>query len=222
MRALAILALLLAPALAAEGAAAAAAVSERFEVFHNQNHPAEYVQRGELQVLDDGTARYLPVGLQEPPRLPDADALPRDPASYAVVLRSLKSGAQHVLPVRRCRLGGDAAALEETFVVHETEAGAVFHIDYDAGDRANCLQPSPAATPGPAARTKVLLRRRAEGPAPLLAEAPKIDAATGKEQQPEPPRSFLAKYWIYIVPVIILLLFTGEEPQQEREGNTRR
>ncbi|KAJ2706349.1 hypothetical protein H4R19_005018 [Coemansia spiralis] len=199
-------------------AGAAASVRESFEVFHDAV-PGEFALRGELQILDDGTARYQPVSVHDPPRLPSPGAAPPDPASYAVVLRSLKSGAQFVQPIRRCRLHGTDA--EETFVVHETEAGDVFHIDYDAGNRANCAAPDrrPFA---PAARSQALLRRRTPGPTPRLAEAPRIDTATGKEQEPEVPRSFIAKYWYYIVPIVVLLLFTGEEPQQQQDGNTRR
>ncbi|KAJ2764842.1 hypothetical protein IWQ56_000490 [Coemansia nantahalensis] len=211
LRVLLVLVLLGVAVRAADQPAAAAAARESFEVFHNAS-PGKFTLRGELQILDDGTARYQPVSVHDPPQLPSADVPPQDPTTYAVVLRSLKNGAQFVRPISRCRLHG--ADTEETFVAHESEAGDVFHIDYDAGTRANCMAPdrSPFA---PAAHSRALLRRRAAGPVPRLAEPVRIDAATGKEQAPEAPRSFIAKYWYYILPIVVLLLFTGEEPQQE-------
>ncbi|KAJ1736108.1 hypothetical protein LPJ61_000158 [Coemansia biformis] len=195
LRALAALVLLVAAPVLAVDEPRAAAARESFEVFHNAN-PGEFTLRGELQLLDDDTARYQPVSVHDPPRLADTRGVPQSPAGYAVVLRSLKSGAQFVQPISRCRLHSDATA-EETFVVHETEAGDVFRIDYDAGSHANCLKQNQGPF-APAAHTTALLRRRAAGPVPRLAGAARIDAATGKEQQPDAPKSFIAKYWYYL------------------------
>ncbi|KAJ2162859.1 hypothetical protein GGF46_000241 [Coemansia sp. RSA 552] len=218
-RALALLLLLLnAGVLADDDAETVVAPStvEAFEVFHNPN-PSEFVQRGELQLMSDGTAQYSPVGLQSPPLLSNSEVSESDSAEYTLVLRSLKSSAKYVLPVQRCRLNGDASA-EETFVVYETEDGNVFHIDYDAGTSTNCQKGGLPVTPP--VLTRALLRKRMPGPQPKLAAPPQIDTSTGKEQQAEPPKSFLAKYWYYLVPLAILLFMGGEEPQQE--GNSRR
>ncbi|KAI8319974.1 hypothetical protein GQ54DRAFT_298968 [Martensiomyces pterosporus] len=198
---------------------AIAAASETFEVYHNPSpNPGEFVQRGEVRIHDDGTAAYQPIGIHHPPTLPDVDDLAKNAAQYSVILRSAKSGLQHILPVKRCRLNGDSK-LEETFVLYEAEKGDVFHVDYDAGRSDNCLNGKAAVEP--TFSTKVLLRRRAEGPTPKLAFAASIDVATGKEQKPEEQKSFFAKYWYYIVPMVLMLLLSGgEEPQQE--GNARR
>ncbi|KAJ2669939.1 hypothetical protein IWW42_004268 [Coemansia sp. RSA 1085] len=200
-------------AVAATGALVPAA-TEKFEVFHNE--AAEFVQRGELQVFDDGTAQYQSIGLQAPLRLSDTSAIAQDD-SYTVVMRSLNSSAQFVASVKKCRLNSDQK-VEETFVIHTFENGNVFHIDYDAGSSANCQNDHTETKP--VTFTRVLLKKRALGPVPKLNAAPAIDMSTGREQQPEPPKSFLAKYWYYIVPIVLLLMIGGEEPQQE--GNTRR
>ncbi|KAJ2082217.1 hypothetical protein H4R24_001738 [Coemansia sp. RSA 988] len=196
----------------------AAATIEKFNVFHNLDL-GDYVQRGEVQLLDDGTAQYQSIGVQNPPQFTDTDALSQDPAKYTVVLQSTQGKAQYVLPVDRCRLSGSDKT-EETFVFHTTNLGNVFHVDYDAGETANCLQKSQESSVRPIVFTRALLKPRTIGPTPKLAAVASIDAATGKEKQPEQQKSFLAKYWYYIIPLVLVLLFTGEESQQE--GNTRR
>ncbi|KAJ2851900.1 hypothetical protein IWW36_000673 [Coemansia brasiliensis] len=191
------------------------AATEKFEVFHNE--AADFVQRGELQIFDDGTGQYQPIGLQEPMRLADSDSIAHDDSKYTVVIRSLNNSAQFVASIKKCRLNSDQK-IEETFVIHAFENGNVFHIDYDAGSSTNCQNDRTETKP--VTLTRVLLKQRALGPVPKLNAAPAIDMSTGREKQPEPPKSFLAKYWYYIVPIVLLLMLGGEEPQQE--GNTRR
>ncbi|KAJ2728399.1 hypothetical protein IW152_005991 [Coemansia sp. BCRC 34962] len=190
--------------------------TDTFDVFHNLESK-EFVQRGEIRVLQNETALYQPIGAKDSLKLVDTSeqTLSVD-QYYTVVLRSQNSGAQYALGVRRCRLNGEKK-VDETFVLHETEGG-VFRVDYDAGKGSNCLRGSLADVP--TFVTKTLVRRRAQGPTPQLAVAASIDASTGKEKLPEPEKGFLAKYWYYLVPLVLLLLLGGEEPQQE--GNSRR
>ncbi len=50
---------------------------------------------------------------------------------------------------------------------------------------------------------------------PVLSKLPEVDARTGQQVQPD-KRSFIQKYWMYIVPVLLMVLLGGgnEEPQQ--------
>ncbi|KAJ2105378.1 hypothetical protein GGI16_002378 [Coemansia sp. S142-1] len=191
--------------------------TDTFDVFHNLESK-EFVQRGEIRVLQNETALYQSISAKDTPALLDAgkQVLSAD-HYYSVLLRSQNSGAQHVLAIKRCRLNGEKK-VEETFVLHETEGGSVFRVDYDAGKGSNCLKGSLADVPKFVAKT--LVKRRVQGPTPQLAVAASIDASTGKEKQPEPQKGFLAKYWYYLVPLALLLLLGGEEPQPE--GNARR
>ncbi|KAJ1943783.1 hypothetical protein FBU59_002800 [Linderina macrospora] len=200
-------------------ALALVSASETFDVYHNLN-PSEFVQRGELRVLDDGTTAYQAVSIQHPPVLPtDEIALPDASKQYALVLRSSKTGSQYVLPVDRCRLGGQKK-VDEVFIVHEDEQNEPFHIDYSAGSRESC-KGGLGVESNLEFVTKIMLRKREVGAAPKLAFAATIDTATGKEQKPEEDKGFFAKYWYYIVPVMLLLLVSGDDGQQA-EGNTRK
>ncbi|KAJ2456703.1 ER membrane protein complex subunit 10 [Coemansia sp. RSA 2424] len=222
VRAMAILVFLgtLASAVIATGLAeqTEALAADTFDVFHSLA-PNEFVQRGEIRILPNKTAEYQSIDAKGSPKLVDAgEQVPSADLYYTVMLRSQNSGAQHVLAVKRCRLNGEKK-VDETFVLHETEGGSLFRVDYDAGKGSNCLK-SPLADM-PAFATKALVKSRVRGPAPELAVAASIDASTGKEKQPEPQKGFLAKYWYYLIPIALLLLLGGEE-QPQQEGNTRR
>ncbi|KAJ1959076.1 hypothetical protein GGI12_004531 [Dipsacomyces acuminosporus] len=197
--------------------ATVATAADTFEVYHNPN-AVEFVQRGEVRVHEDGTATYQPISLHHPPSLANVGKNAKDPAKYTVILRSAKTGSQHAVPIKRCRLNGGGKP-EETFVLFETEKGDVFHIDYGAGKSDNCAKSKPASELD--FSTKVRLEKRVDGAFPKLAFAANINAMTGKEQKPEEQKSFFVKYWYYIVPMVLMLLLSGgEEPQQE--GNSRR
>ncbi|KAJ1798256.1 hypothetical protein LPJ59_002615 [Coemansia sp. RSA 2399] len=202
-----------------------APLSQTLNVFDNLK-ALEFVQRGELQLFTDGTAQYHSIGVQQPPQLSLSKALfepTTDPALYTVIVQPQNNDSAHfVLPIRRCRLNADAKKLDETFVLHQNEKGNVFHVDYDAGSSENCVrsQESRQAKKDPVVLTRVLVSKQAQGPVPKLAAAANLDMSTGKEVQPEPPKSFLAKYWYYLIPVVLMLMLGGEEPQQE--GNNRR
>ncbi|KAJ2664723.1 hypothetical protein IWW48_000670 [Coemansia sp. RSA 1200] len=212
----------------ASGSEQQAALVQTLNVFDNRKTP-DFVQRGELQLFTDGTAQYHSIGIQQPPQLSLANELAEqkiDPTLYTVIVQPQNSNndsADFVLSIRRCRLNTDAKRLEETFVVHQKDNGDVFHIDYDAGKSENCARKegkNQQPSSDPTVLSRVLVSQQKQGPVPKLAAAANIDVSTGKEVQPEPQKSFLAKYWYYLIPIVFLLLLGGEEPQQE--GNNRR
>lgn len=49
-------------------------------------------------------------------------------------------------------------------------------------------------------------------------EKEKRDKAAGQTQD---NRSFLAKYWMYIVPVVIFMMLTAQQPDQQGEGSSQ-
>ncbi|KAJ2514552.1 hypothetical protein GGI11_004048 [Coemansia sp. RSA 2049] len=213
----------------ASGSEQQAALVQTLNVFDNRKTP-DFVQRGEVQLFTDGIAQYHGIGIQQPPQLSLANELAEqniDPALYTVIVQPQNSNndsADFVLSIRRCRLNTDAKRLEETFVVHQKDNGDVFHIDYDAGKSENCARKEEKnqqqSNSDPTVLSRVLVSQQKQGPVPKLAAAANIDVSTGKEVQPEPQKSFLAKYWYYLIPIVFLLLLGGEEPQQE--GNNRR
>jgi len=49
-------------------------------------------------------------------------------------------------------------------------------------------------------------------------EKEKRDKAAGQTQD---NRSFLAKYWMYIVPIVIFMMLTSQQPEQQGEGSSQ-
>ncbi|KAJ1901540.1 hypothetical protein LPJ66_000714 [Kickxella alabastrina] len=195
------------------------ASADTLEVFHNLA-PNKFTQRGELTLTDPPA--YSPIISDgfPPPTLPDTDAWAQqgDRSQYAVVLRSQKTGSLVHLAAPRCRLNG-AARPKEVFVVHAERNGALLHVDYAVGSLENCHSRTLVDVDG--FDTQVVVRRRMQGPTPELAAAVSIDANTGSEKAPEVQKSFIMKYWYYIVPIVLMLLLTGEDAPQQ-EGTARR
>lgn len=191
-----------------------------YDVYHNLESSNEFIQRGELLIQQNGTAEYQSVSVNQPQKLEEVDEKMQDSSYYTVVVRNQQK--QYVLPVKRCRLLGQTK-IEEVFILHESTAagndGQVFHVDYDVGKSTNCqLSTGEKQQVSSVFSTKAYLKKQVRGPLPKLAPAAVIDMSTGKEKEPEPQKSFLAKYWYYIVPVVLLLLVGGEDPQQQQGG----
>lgn len=51
---------------------------------------------------------------------------------------------------------------------------------------------------------------------PKLARLPDLDPNTGKPAETE-NKSFIQKYWMYIVPILIILMFSGGSEEQQPE-----
>lgn len=64
---------------------------------------------------------------------------------------------------------------------------------------------------------KSIIKPAVPGAQPATKEAPKVvKNAEGKEvlEEEEPPKSFIQKYWMYIVPALIMFMISsGQEPQ---------
>ncbi|KAJ2723297.1 hypothetical protein GGI07_002725 [Coemansia sp. Benny D115] len=188
--------------------------TDTLEVFHSPldaSSPGHFVQRGELSLSEP--VKYTSIGQQSPATLED-QAWAHDPSKYLVLVRSQKASSHLVLPVARCKLNGERTP-KETFIVHAAENGDLLHIDYDVGRAANCASGEPVKDAVFA--TEVVVKRRMQGATPELAAAASIDTTTGQEKQPEPQKSFLVKYWYYIVPIVLMLLLDNMDLEIERE-----
>ncbi|KAH8929168.1 hypothetical protein BT69DRAFT_1276592 [Atractiella rhizophila] len=62
--------------------------------------------------------------------------------------------------------------------------------------------------------TKVYVAGGRKAPEPTLKQPPKVVVDnTGKVKKEEPEKSFIAKYWMYILPIVVLFLLQGPAPE---------
>ncbi|KAJ3041131.1 hypothetical protein HDV00_009845 [Rhizophlyctis rosea] len=100
------------------------------------------------------------------------------------------------------------AKFQDHFTLHVNERGQPWHVDYLLPS-ADCK----AVSQGPVKsqfKTQVTLLY------PVPASRPQLEAIVQgtPDGKPPPEKSFLQKYWMYLVPVLILLLLSGGDDQQ--------
>lgn len=87
----------------------------------------------------------------------------------------------------------------DRIVVHLNEDNTVRNIDYSV-DGIDSVQ---------------VIKRVSKGPVPGMKEPIKL--VDNEVPQEEAPKSFLQKYWMYIVPVVLMLMVSGgADPNQQR------
>ncbi|KAG9093191.1 hypothetical protein FS749_014876 [Ceratobasidium sp. UAMH 11750] len=103
------------------------------------------------------------------------------------------------------------AAKEERLTMHRTRAGDVFAIDYHLAS----VPPDGACPPAAAlflASTEVLFKSPTPPFSPRLRTPPPL-APDGQPIKPVAEKSFIQKYWMYIVPALIILLVLPAGPE---------
>jgi hypothetical protein len=85
--------------------------------------------------------------------------------------------------------------LPKDFIVHLID-DRVFKVDYALGE--------PGTSP---ASSNVYIALPAKGPQPPIKEPIKL--VGNKVPEPEPEKTFLQKYWYYIVPIVLMTLVSG-------------
>ncbi|KAG9100317.1 hypothetical protein FRC06_004259 [Ceratobasidium sp. 370] len=114
-------------------------------------------------------------------------------------------------PRASTRLCYVTAAKEERLTMHRTRAGDVFAIDYHLSSVPNdgaC----PSASPLFLANTEVQLKSPSSPFSPRLRTPPPL-APDGQPIMPVAEKSFIQKYWMYIVPALIILLVLPAGPE---------
>ncbi|KAH9943391.1 uncharacterized protein BXZ73DRAFT_74355 [Epithele typhae] len=121
-----------------------------------------------------------------------------------------------------------AAGTSEAFTVHLDQAGAPFGLDYFVGPVPHdgaCPKPrrrkaSASGEPGPvevrlvAANVTVALRAPSFPPLPVLRVPPPV-TSEGKPVEAAKEKSFLEKYWMYVVIALLAMMFA---PAPAEEG----
>ncbi|KAJ3286453.1 hypothetical protein HK104_009034 [Borealophlyctis nickersoniae] len=102
-----------------------------------------------------------------------------------------------------------SSGYRDQFTLHLSDMGSLWHLDYLVS-ASECQKDSRAS--GPVTfKSKVEVAKPVEGARPILEQ---IVQAT-PDGKPPPEKTFLQKYWMYILPIVIILVMGGggEEPR---------
>ncbi|KAG0239442.1 hypothetical protein B0O80DRAFT_79059 [Mortierella sp. GBAus27b] len=142
-----------------------------------------------------------------------AEAAPGTPAFYQIMLKDEVRGWEALSSVKSCLLV--ASDLQEQITLRLDNDHQVFSFDYYT--TAGICEDShnneyPLKSLDQFKNTKVDLVAPNAGPKPryIRAQTLRLDQ-TGK---PEAEKTFWQKYWVYIVPVVLVMLLTGGEPEK--------
>ncbi|PFX29070.1 ER membrane protein complex subunit 10 [Stylophora pistillata] len=126
--------------------------------------------------------------------------------------------------VKACALF--TSRLTETITLSLDNAGHLYGVGLivpDGGCQAKTLNLDEMSLPY-SFNTSVVVMLQGTGQLPDTAnyiqkiEKEKRDKAAGQTQD---NKSFLAKYWMYIVPVVVLMMLTSQQPEQQGEGSSQ-
>ncbi|KAF9310705.1 ER membrane protein complex subunit 10 [Podila horticola] len=144
----------------------------------------------------------------------DAERTPGTVGFYQIKLKDETRGWEAMSSIKSCLL--IASDFQERFTLHLDQNRNVFAFDYYTSvDQCADVhsQELPLSTLDKFKNTQVELLEGIQGPKARYskAQAIKLDEATG---QPAVEKTFLQKYWMYILPAVIMFLFAGGEPEK--------
>ncbi|KAL5527414.1 hypothetical protein ACEPAG_6205 [Sanghuangporus baumii] len=211
-----------------------AAVDSQFRVLHRVYGPGVPEQPFILRAtLDTTSLQLLPA-----PEVQDSlaqfynDVKGNSAALYQIALQTVPAGEEFdpvgerlgISAVKACHI---PIASAEYLTLHLDRKGLPFHVDYYLGgvpvsgacpsskqlrtlnlDQYTWLHPS---------NTTVRIRRGTHPPLPELRTPPPL-SPKGQVLQPEPEKTFVQKYWIYMAAGLALLLVAGGSPPEEEGG----
>jgi len=147
-------------------------------------------------------------------------ALADNDAYYTIRARSALSTSEGdwvFSSVKACAL--ESSDFKDSIHLHVNSRGHVTSISYSTANDCSSNRPHEHHTKIQF-NTAVALDLGLEGPKPILeATAPAPQPGTGQPQQEQAPQSFIARYWYYIVPAVLLMLLSGFGSQGE--GNAQ-
>ncbi|KAF9300404.1 ER membrane protein complex subunit 10 [Mortierella antarctica] len=144
----------------------------------------------------------------------DAERTPGTVGFYQIKLMDETRGWEAMSSIKSCLLV--ASDFQERFTLHLDQNRNVFAFDYYTSvDQCADVhsQELPLSTLDKFKNTQVELLEGNQGPKARYnkAQAIKLDETTG---QPAVEKTFFQKYWMYILPAVIMFLFAGGEPEK--------
>ncbi|KAJ3054219.1 ER membrane protein complex subunit 10 [Rhizophlyctis rosea] len=180
----------------------------RLHVYHTINN-GPYAKRGTIKYdhtsLKKSANTFEP--LSEDPLILRVEGGIADRSSlYRVAVRIPGSDKELNASTPFCFLYG--AGFKDHITIHVDEKGEPWHLDY--------LVPSSECKSPEQGTIEVQFKTQVTIMHPVPATRPQLEEIVqgSPDGKPPPEKSFLQKYWMYIVPILIILLLNGGEDSQ--------
>ncbi|KAG9307494.1 hypothetical protein G9A89_017324 [Geosiphon pyriformis] len=191
--------------------------THKYSIYHRLSHHSNYSKRGNLLVVPSrSVAKYLP-DEGEISAFVDAEKNSLNKGQdlnetiYHVQIIDDENQKQTFVSFTKwCLL--QSSNFEDEIIVHLNHENKLFHFDYYTA-QSRCNQNSPETA---SFKTSVQTIKAVKGVVPKLAKAAPI-RPDGTVEPPHEEKTFLQKYWIYIVPLLLILMFGGG-PAEEGQG----
>ncbi|CAG8611335.1 9034_t:CDS:2, partial [Paraglomus occultum] len=177
-----------------------------YTVYHKLASQPAYSKRGELRVIpsmavaqyvDAKNALYVNKG--------------EDEIYFIKIVDNENTEQSYLSFTKLCLLW--ASKFEDEIIIHLDSSNNLYHFDYyTAVDHCNGTEMDDARF-----KTTVQTIKSIPGPRPKL-HGPVPVAEDGTVIGPPPEKSFIQKYWVYILPLILIMLVNSAPPEEGREG----
>jgi len=178
-------------------------VAFTYQIMHRLSSQKDFVKRGDITLKSNKSQIGNYIGLESKDSAIDAKIGEND--LYLVEIRDTKGNVLSSSYTKACSLID--SEFKDEIVLHVDGDGKVLFADYFSNSN-NCPSEIKDSIPaGSAFKTSVRVLKSEQGQRPHLTPLKYFKREQAKKQLNE--KGFFAKYWMYILPVVFILLFTG-------------
>jgi len=174
-----------------------------YQIMHKLSSQKDFIKRGDITLKSNKSQTGHYMGLESKDSAIDAKITDND--LYLVEIRDTKGNVLSSSYTKACFLFD--SEFKDEVVLHVDGEGNVLFADYYSNS-SNCPSEIKDSIPvGSEFKTSVRVLKSEQGQRPHLTPLKYYKREQAKKQMSE--KGFLGKYWMYILPVVLILLFTG-------------
>ncbi|KAL6617197.1 hypothetical protein U3516DRAFT_812107 [Neocallimastix sp. 'constans'] len=187
-----------------------------YQIMHKLNSQKEFIKRGDIKLKSSKSQTGKYTGLESKDSSIDAKINKND--LYVIEIRDSNGNVLSSSYTRACFLFDsefkdeiilhvDSEALSIIIIKNKMINNNVLFVDYFT-EKSTCPEELKGTIPaGSAFKTSVSVLKSEQGQRPRLTSLKYFKREQAKKQMSE--KGFFAKYWMYILPVVLIFLFTG-------------
>jgi len=174
-----------------------------YQIMHKLNSQKEFIKRGDIKLKSSKSQTGKYTGLESKDSSIDAKINKND--LYVIEIRDSNGNVLSSSYTRACFLFD--SEFKDEIILHVDSEDNVLFVDYFT-EKSTCPEELKGTIPaGSAFKTSVSVLKSEQGQRPRLTSLKYFKREQAKKQMSE--KGFFAKYWMYILPVVLIFLFTG-------------